>query len=98
LERQPVDVTLVDVSAKFKVSMGLTVRESGQIPVIDKVDSKSSAFRSGLKSGDVIKRFNGANRSAAQIQKIISEAQFGDMFTVAVLRNGEEKVFRFYAE
>ena len=55
-------------------------------------------LRAGLKAGDAIVRFNGSTRTAVQIQKILDEAQFGDLFTVAVVRDGEEKVFRFYAE
>ena len=93
-----VDVLLVDITATFKASAGLVVRREDDVLVVDGVNPNGSAFRSGLQKGDAIIRFNGAKRSAEQIQKILDEVQFGDPLTVAVVRNGEEKVFRFHAE
>ena len=92
------DVYLLDIVSKFDAHTGLSIASRDDIVFVEKLDDKKSAFRSGLQVGDAIIRFNGAKRSAEQIQKILDDVQFGDPLTIAVVRDGEEKVFRFHAE
>lgn len=93
-----IEVVLMDISGKLKATTGLTVVKAGEKVTAIKISPQTAAFRAGLKQGDEIIRFNGMKRSAEEIQKILAESQFGDPITVAVIRDGEEKVFCFYAE
>lgn len=93
-----VEVVLLDISGKLKATTGLAVVQTGEKTTVNSVSLQTSAFRAGLKQGDEIVRFNGEKRSAEQIQQILEHVQFGDPISVAVVRNGEEKVFRLHAE
>lgn len=93
-----VEVVLLDISGKLKATTGFSVAKTDEKVMIGNVSPQAAAFRTGLKVGDEIVRFNGEKRTVEQIQKALDEVQFGDPIAVAVIRNGEEKVFRFHAE
>ena len=93
-----VEVVLLDISGKLKATTGLAVVKAGEKVMVQSVSARTAAFRAGLKQGDEIIRFNSEKRSAEQIQKILAYVKFGDPIAVAVIRNGEEKVFCFHAE
>jgi thiol-disulfide isomerase/thioredoxin len=93
-----VEIILVDISGRLKAATGFTVGKVGETVMVRSVSPRTAAFRAGLMQGDEIIRFNGEKISVEQIQRILNEVKFGTPISVAVIRNGEEKVFRFYAE
>lgn len=91
-------LSMIDVMGKLPASAGFDIDHEADGTAVKTVDDLSSAFLSGLKPGDEIVRFNGTKRTGEQIGKILDNVRFGDLLTVAVLREGEERVFRFHAE
>ncbi len=87
-----------DITGQFFGSAGMDVEEREGMPVIAKILPKRSAFRAGLQVGDVILRFNGQRRQAEEIRTLLAATNFGDPITIATARDGEEKVFRLFAE
>jgi len=64
--------------------------ESG-ILVTDIV-KESPAFKSGLKAGDRIIKFNGEPvENSAQLRKLVSASQVGSQVTLSIIRSGELK-------
>lgn len=91
-------LSLLDIVADFSGTAGLEVDRQEEKTVINTVSKNGSGERAGLRKGDEVIRFNGAKRSPEQIREILENIHFGDLITVAVDRDGEEKAFRFYAE
>jgi len=68
-------------------------RQKGGIGVlITEIVKESPAFKSGLKAGDMIIKFNGEPvKSSAQLRKLISASQVGSQVILSIIRNGELK-------
>lgn len=67
---------------------------SGKNPQISGVTKGSPAAKSGLRDGDIILKINGDElNQRIDLPEIISEYSPGDKIQIAVLRNGEEKIF-----
>lgn len=81
----------------------LGVAEEGGL-IIGKVSVDSPAERAGLKSGDVLKKWDGEaldtekDRDVASFQKKIERAKAEEKHTVSVLRSGEDGMTAFDIE
>jgi serine protease Do len=55
----------------------------------------SSAFRAGVRPGDVIQAFNGQNvTDDSQVRKMIADAKIGSTATLDLLREGQRLQLR----
>lgn len=91
-------LSLLDIVGKFSGVVDFEIGTEGGAVVVTSLGGRSLAYRAGLREGDEIVRFNGTRRDAEQIRGILGNLRFGDLLTVAVLREGEERIFRFHAE
>ena len=67
-------------------------KEAGTGVLITEIAKESPAFKSGLKAGDRIIKFNGELiKSSAQLRKLVSTSQIGSQVILSIIRNGETK-------
>jgi len=71
------------LAKKFNVEKGV---------IISEVDDKGPGKEVGLKSGDVIIKFNGKEvNSPSELVQMVAEKEVGDVVTLLILRDGKEK-------
>ena len=67
-------------------------REAGTGVLITEIAKESPAFKSGLKIGDRIVKFNGEIiKTSARLRKLVSASQVGSQVILSIIRNGELK-------
>ena len=67
-------------------------RKVGTGVLITEIVKESPAFKSGLKAGDRIIKFNGEPiKSSAQLRKLVSASQVGSQVILSIIRNGEKR-------
>lgn len=97
------EIISFDIWGLFGGNTGLVVAEQEGNPVVQAIEPyderiSGSELMNGLKTGDRIHRFNGKELSATEIQRQLDTLNFGDPVEIEVLRDGESKIFNFYAE
>ncbi len=66
--------------------------EVGTRVLITEIVKGSPAFKSGLKAGDRIVKFNGEPiKSSTQLRKLVSASQVGSQALLTIIRNGEKR-------
>lgn len=90
-------IEMVDLSPTKKQQINqenrLNIQQNTGIAIKGVLD-KSPAQRAGLRSGDVIQKFNGKPvKTAAQVQKLVESSSVGDTLQIEVNRDGKIQTF-----
>ncbi len=84
-----IGVQIQDVTQEIAESLGMKTPTGA---LVQGVDPKGPSFTAGLKSGDVIVRFDGKDvRNSRELPRIVSETPIGKSVDVAVLRDSKEQ-------
>ncbi len=91
VKRAWLGVRIQDMTPEIAQNLGLPNAEGA---LVSSVFPKGPAEKSGLKSGDVILKFNGhAIREMRQLPLMVAEAPVGKDATIDIWRKGKEKTF-----
>ncbi|MBU1862177.1 MAG: PDZ domain-containing protein [Candidatus Omnitrophica bacterium] len=76
---------------KVKVWLGVALYQAGTRTIIDRVESRSPAYKAGFKVGDVLLTFDGQPITSTQdFVKKVQYSNAGDKVSITVERYGEE--------
>lgn len=95
---QVAPITRVDITAKFVIWAGFTVKQENDVLTVNQVADHTAAQRIGLEVGDIIERIDGKECTEAEAKRLIQSFVFGDLITLDILRNGESKTMRFHLD
>ncbi len=87
--RPYIGVEIQDVDQTMAKALGM---HSAHGAIVQSVESSSPAEKAGIKAGDVILKFDGAEvERANQLQALVASKQPGDKVNVEVLHNGKKE-------
>jgi serine protease Do len=86
------DIVLMPMTTYLAEQLG--VRDARGL-LVRQVDTRSDAYRAGLRPGDIIVSFNGTQiEDASQFMRLLSDAPIGSTATLGVIADGRSRTVR----